>query len=65
MKKPQEPPIEPLLLGLEDVAQHLSLSIYTIRRYIALGLIKPTRIGRRVTVSMDELRRVIREGIKL
>jgi excisionase family DNA binding protein len=53
--------VEPLNT-VESAAKTLAISPWTIRAYIRQGRIKPVRIGRRVLLSDDELRRVIEEG---
>ena len=52
-----------LAVSLEEAARLSGLSIYTIRAYERKGLIKATRIGRRVLITVSELERVLREGI--
>jgi len=39
------------------------ISQWTLRRHIATGQIRVTRIGRRVFVDADELERIRREGL--
>jgi excisionase family DNA binding protein len=53
--------IEPLQ-SIESAAKTLSLSPWTLRAYIRQGRIRPVRIGRRVLLSNDELKRLIEEG---
>ncbi len=44
-----------LVVDVKEAAQMLSLSPWTIRRYITDGRIKAIRIGRRVLVEPQEL----------
>lgn len=50
------------LLELPQIAELLQVGMRTIRRYIALGLLRPVRIGKRDRVSVEELRRFVRAG---
>lgn len=53
------------LMPLDAVAKALGVSIYTIRRLVAVESLPAVRIGARVMVSSDEVARVQREGIRL
>jgi excisionase family DNA binding protein len=53
----------PLAVSIEEAARLSGLSKYTIRAYERRGLIKATRIGRRVLIPIDELKRVLRDGV--
>ena len=53
--------MEPLK-SIEETAETLSLSPWTIRAYLRTGKIRPVRIGRRVLIEPDEIRRLIEEG---
>ncbi len=50
------------LLTVEDAAQVLGISPWTVRRYISVKRIRPVRIGRRVLLEQREVRRIIEEG---
>ena len=50
------------LKSIEQTAQILGLSAWTIRRYVQLGKILPVRIGRRVLIEKSEIERVIADG---
>jgi excisionase family DNA binding protein len=52
----------PLAIGINDAALALSLSPWTLRRYIAKGLIPCVRIGRRVLVEPAALERLIQQN---
>ncbi len=54
---------KPLTVSIEEAARLSGLSKYTIRAYERKGLIKATRIGRRVLIPVSELERVLRDGI--
>ena len=53
------------LYPLEDAAsQELGgISVWTIRKGIAQGVIRPTRLGTRIFLSGDEIARIQREGL--
>jgi excisionase family DNA binding protein len=53
--------MEPLK-SIEQAAETLGLSPWTIRRYVQDGKIRPVRIGRRVLIETSEIERVIEEG---
>lgn len=46
-------------LTLAEISKHLSISIPTVRRYIAEGKLKTFRCGRVVRVSEEELSKFI------
>ena len=50
--------MEPLI-DVRAAAGLLSLSPYTIRKYIRLGKLRPVRIGRRVLLEPSELERLV------
>lgn len=54
--------LEKLAYGVNEVGQATGLSPWTIRAYIRQGKIRPTRIGTRVLIEADELRRFLRKG---
>lgn len=49
-------------LGVEEAAESLGLSRWTIRSYIRDGKIRPTRIGRRVLIEIAEIERLLQAG---
>jgi excisionase family DNA binding protein len=53
-----------MAMSVEESAQALSLSPWTIRKYIEEGKIKAVKIGRRVLIEPSELQRLIEEGRK-
>ena len=53
--------MEPLK-SIEEAAETLALSPWTVRAYVRQGRIRPVRIGRRVLIESSEIRRVIEEG---
>lgn len=54
----------PKLFDLESASATLgNVSIWTIRKHIAQGNIRVTRIGRRVLVTSEEIERIRREGL--
>ena len=50
------------LMTIEHAAQVLGISPWTVRRYIGLKKIWPVRIGRRVLIEPQEIRRIVEEG---
>ena len=55
--------MEPLVVDVREAARLLSISPYTIRAYIRTGRIHALKCGTRVIVPMEEVRRVVRDGI--
>jgi len=51
-----------MALDIREAAHQLSLSPWTIRKWIAVGKIKAVRLGSRVLVEPAELRRLIEQG---
>lgn len=51
-----------LLIGVHEAADAVGLSHWTIRQYIRDGKVHAVRIGRRVLVEPEELRRLISES---
>ena len=53
------------LYSLAQAAQSLlgGTSIWTLRKHIAQGTVRPVRIGRRVFLSADECARIQHEGL--
>jgi hypothetical protein len=52
------------LMGLDEVADLLGVSIYTIRRLVGADLVKSVRIGARVMIASAEVARVQTEGVR-
>ncbi len=53
-----------VLLSLDKAADALGgISIWTLRKHIAVGNVKVTRIGRRVLLTAEEVERIRREGL--
>ena len=50
------------LKSVDETADALGLSPWTIRLYLRQGKIRPVRIGRRVLIEPREIQRVIEEG---
>lgn len=55
--------MEKLLYGIEEAAPIIGLSKHTVRAYVQRGLIKATRIGSRVLISVNEIERIAAEGL--
>ncbi len=47
------------LLSVEAAARLLGISPWTVRKYVAVGRINPTRIGRRVLIAETELAKFV------
>ena len=54
--------MEPLAVDLREAGRLLSISPYTILAYIRKGRIRASKVGSRWIISMDEVRRLAREG---
>jgi hypothetical protein len=55
---------EALLFSVDDAARVLGgTSPWTLRKHIAIGNVKVTRIGRRVFLDADEVDRIRRDGL--
>jgi excisionase family DNA binding protein len=50
------------LKSVEQAAELLAISPWTVRGYIKTGKLKPVRLGRRVLLAEDELERLVAEG---
>ena len=50
------------LKSVEETAEVLGLSPWTVRLYLRQGRIRPVRIGRRVLIEPRGIQRVIEEG---
>jgi excisionase family DNA binding protein len=55
---------EPLAVDFKTAAKLTSLSVFTLRKYVREGRISGTKCGRRWLISMQELRRLVTEGIR-
>lgn len=53
--------MEPIAVDVKEAARLTSLSVRSIRRYIGLGRLRVTRVGRRVLVSLASLRQLFQE----
>jgi excisionase family DNA binding protein len=56
--------MERLVFDVKEAARALSISPWTIRRYITDGKLKAVRIGRRVLVQPAELQKLVEAGRK-
>jgi excisionase family DNA binding protein len=54
-----------LALDVTEAARAVSLSPWTIRKWISTGKIKAIHLGRRVMVELSELERLVELGRKL
>jgi excisionase family DNA binding protein len=50
------------LLTIERAAELLGISPWTVRKYVAQDKVIPVRIGRRVLIEPQEVRRIIEES---
>lgn len=53
-----------LLLDVKEAAHLLSISPWTIRRYMYLGKLRTVRLGRRVLIEPSECLRLLEAGRK-
>ena len=53
------------LLDVESAAALLSISPWTVRKYLSTNKLRSVRIGRRVLIEPSEVRRLIDEGRNL
>jgi len=54
----------PALYNLEDAARSLGrISSWTLRRHLRRGTLSAVRIGRRLLISSDEIRRIQAQGL--
>jgi hypothetical protein len=52
------------LLSMDKAAEELGgISIWTLRKHVAAGSVKVTRIGRRVLLTAEEVERIRRDGL--
>ena len=55
---------EARLFSVEEAGQVLGgISPWTLRKHIAVGNVKVTRIGRRVLLTAEEIERIRQEGL--
>lgn len=50
------------LYTVEEVARHLGISVYTVKRFVSAGKLAVRRFGRTSRVSAEEFARFLREG---
>jgi len=50
------------LTSIEQASRRLSVSVFTMRRLIKMGLLHAVRVGKRVLIPETEIARVVREG---
>ena len=55
-------PSEKIALDIDSAAKAISVSPWTIRKWISQGKLPATRLGRRVCVTPDALRRLVEQG---
>jgi hypothetical protein len=52
------------LYSVADACRQLGgLSIWTLRKHVFRGNVRPTRLGRRIFLSSEEIIRIQREGL--
>lgn len=55
---------EARLFSVEEAGRVLGgISSWSLRKHIAVGNVKVTRIGRRVLITAEEIERIAREGL--
>jgi excisionase family DNA binding protein len=55
-------PTEKIALDIESAAKAISVSPWTIRKWISQGKLPATRLGRRVCVTPEALQRLVDHG---
>jgi len=56
---------EPRAFGIKEAAHLLSVSPWSIRRWIRLRKIIAVRLGRRIVIPASEINRLTLEGIRV
>jgi excisionase family DNA binding protein len=59
----QKPEMPPLAVDFRTGAKLTSLSPFTLRAYVRSGKLRGTRCGRRWLIPLEELKRLVREGV--
>ena len=62
MRVESEGRIIPKLVTVKEAAAALTLSPWTIRDWIAKGILAHVRLGRRLAVPISEVERLVQEG---
>ncbi len=57
-------PSEKIALDIESAAKAISVSPWTIRKWISQGKLPATRLGRRVCVTPEALQKLVNEGTR-
>lgn len=52
-------------MNLYDAGKELGVSYNTIRKYIRLGLLPATKIGKSYRVSYEDIQKALKDGIDL
>ena len=55
--------MQKIALSIAEAAATVSLSTWTLRKWLAQGKLVPVRLGRRVCVTPEALRRLVSEGM--
>ena len=55
-------PTDKIALDVESAAKAISVSPWTIRKWISQGKLAATRLGRRVCVTPEALRKLVEQG---
>ena len=55
--------MENKLLNLNEAAQALRVSPWSLRAWAKRGEVKVVRLGRRVLIPREEIERIVREGL--
>lgn len=56
--------VEQRLVGLKKAAMALDVSVWTVIKWVQKGKISSVKLARRRMVSVAELDRIVREGIR-
>jgi excisionase family DNA binding protein len=52
------------LAGLQSVADRLSVSVWTVRKWVQLGKLSSVKLGKRRLIAESEVQRIMMEGLK-
>jgi excisionase family DNA binding protein len=52
------------LAGLDAVAERLSVSVWTVRKWCQLGKVSSVKLGKRRLIAESEIERIMSQGLK-
>jgi excisionase family DNA binding protein len=54
--------MEEIAIGIREAAKAVGLSVWTLRGWIRHGRLRSVRLGRRVMLEPEELRKLVEQG---